>query len=159
VIRQIGAADWQRLRDARLRALEDAPHAYSSTLAGEQAFADEVWQERATPDETRAAFAVERDGRFDAIVSGFVADDSGAVHLVGMWVAPELRGAGIGGRLVEAIVDWARATGARRVCLCVESGNTEARRLYETCGFGSTDPPPSLPYEPGPGADVLVLEL
>ena len=102
---------------------------------------------------------MERDGRFDAIVSGFVADDSGAVHLVGMWVAPELRRGGVGRRLVDAIVDWARANDARRVCLCVESGNVEARRLYESSGFGRTEPPPRLPYEPGPGADVLVLEL
>jgi len=159
VIRQVGSADWERLRDARLRALADAPYAYSSTLASKRAFADEVWQERATPRETGCAFAVERGGRFDAIVSGFVADDSGAVHLVGMWVAPELRRTGVGRLLVDAIVDWARARRARRVCLCVESGNAEARRLYERCGFGRTDPLPRLPYEPGPGADVLVLEL
>ena len=159
MIRQVSAADWERLRDARLRALAEAPYAFSATLARERAFSDEVWQERATPRETGCAFAVERDGRFDAIVSGFVADDAGAVHLVGMWVAPELRRCGVGRRLVDAIADWARARGARCVCLCVESGNAEARSLYERCGFRRTDPPPRLPYEPGPGADVLVLEL
>jgi len=159
VIHPVGAADWERLRDARLRALADAPHAFASTLESERAFADEVWQQRATPREASCAFAVEKDGRFDAIVSGFIADDPDAVHLVAMWVAPELRRSGVGRRLVDAIVDWARMCGARRVCLCVESGNVDARRLYERCGFRRAHPPPRLPYEPGPGADVLVLEL
>ena len=76
-----------------------------------------------------------------------------------MWVAPELRGSGVGRRLVEAIVDWALARGAARVCLCVESGNAEARRLYERCGLGRTEPAPKSPYECGPAADVVVREL
>ena len=159
MIRQVRAEDWERLRDARLRALTEAPYAFASTLASEQAFEDGVWRERAMPSETSASFAEDRDGRFDAIVSCFVAEDPMTAHLVGMWVAPERRGCGLGSRLVDGIVEWARAHGAERVCLCVEAGNDTALTLYERCGFGRTNPPPTLPYEAGPGADVLVLEL
>ena len=159
MIRQVRAHDWQRLRDARLRALTEAPYAFASNLASEQAFEDGVWQRRATPSETSASFAEDRQGRFDAIVSCFVADDPTTVHLVAMWVAPERRGRGLGSRLVNAIVEWARAHDAERVCLCVEAGNASALTLYERCGFRRTNPAPKLPYQPGAGADVLVLEL
>ena len=141
MIRQVQAEDWERLRDARLRALADAPCAFSSTLSREQAFEDRVWQERATPRGSGASFAAEQDGRFGAIASCFVAEDPTAVHLVGMWVAPEPRRGGVGLRLVDTTVNWARPRGAKR------------------CGFGRTDPTPTLPYEPGAGADVLVLQL
>lgn len=159
MIRQVQAEDWKRLRDARLRALADAPYAFASTLARERAFGDDVWRERATPRESGASFALEDNGQFAGIASCFVADNPATVHLVGMWVAPELRGGGAGRTLVEAIVEWARENGADRVCLCVEAGNAAALRLYERCGFSRADPRPKLPYEPGPGADVLVLEL
>ena len=159
MIRQVRTEDWKRLRDARLRALADAPYAFASRLVEEQAFANEVWQERATPSASRASFAVERDDHFDAIVSCFVADDPGTVHLVGMWVAPQQRGRGLGHGLVDAIVDWARQHGAERICLSVEARNDEASRLYTRCGFVRAEPATKLPYEPGPGADVLVFEL
>ena len=57
------------------------------------------------PREASCAFAVEKDGRFDAIVSGFIADDPDAVHLVAMWVAPELRRSGVSAHDPLNIVD------------------------------------------------------
>jgi hypothetical protein len=47
--RQAQAADWQALRQLRLRALADAPDAFASTLEAELAFPDEVWRQRRHP--------------------------------------------------------------------------------------------------------------
>ncbi len=159
MIRQVHAEDWKRLRDARLRALAEAPYAFLSKLADERAFPEEVWRSRAAARDTSASFAVEQDDRFDGIVSCFFADAPGTAYLVAMWVSPKCRGAGLGRRLVEAVVDWARAHGAARVVLSVERGNAGAFRLYERCGFTPRDPPPALPYDPGAGCDVMVLDL
>lgn len=41
-VRQAQAADWEALRQLRLRALADAPDAFASTLEVEMAFPDEV---------------------------------------------------------------------------------------------------------------------
>ena len=69
------------------------------------------------------------DGRFDGLVSCFVADDPATVFLVAMWVAPELRGTGAARELVESRRShWAREHGAARVCLSVEGDNDRARR-------------------------------
>ena len=68
---------------------------------------------RATPSERQASFGFERDGRFDGLVSCFVADDPATVFLVAMWVAPELRGTGAARELVESVLQWARERAAR----------------------------------------------
>ena len=78
-------------------------------------------------------------------------DDAETVHLVGMWIAPDLRGSGVAPELVERIIEWSRSHGRVRVVLSVERGNARAARLYEKCGFVEPDTPPPLPYEPRPG--------
>jgi GNAT superfamily N-acetyltransferase len=159
VIAQIVEQDWSRLRDVRLRALAQDPAAFIETHANASAFPDERWRERATPGERQASFGFERDGRFDGLVSCFVADDPATVFLVAMWVAPELRGTGAARELVESVLQWGRRHGAARVCLSVEGDNPRAARLYEKCGFVETRDPPPLPYEPNPGSRFYVYEL
>jgi ribosomal protein S18 acetylase RimI-like enzyme len=159
VIAQIQEADWQRLRDVRLRALAQDPAAFLETHANASEFPDDRWRQRATPGDTQASFAFERKGRFDGLVSCFVAGDPDTVFLVAMWVAPELRGTGAARELVESVLEWARRRRAARVCLSVEGDNPRAARLYEKCGFVETFEPPELPYEPNPGNRFYVYEL
>jgi len=159
VIAQIAEQDWPRLRDVRLRALAKDPAAFIETHANASAFPDERWRERATSGERQASFGFERDGRFDGLVSCFVADDSATVFLVAMWVAPELRGTAAARELVESVLQWGRTHGAERVCLSVEGDNPRAARLYEKCGFVETADPPPFPYEANPGSRFYVYDL
>jgi GNAT superfamily N-acetyltransferase len=53
-----------------------------------------------------------------------------------LWVAPEARGLGLGRRLVEAAIGWAR--GARYTAMALDtvpSAMPEANRLYRAMGF------------------------
>ena len=50
-------------------------------------------------------------------------------------VAPQAWGGGVAQALVAACEDYAVATGARRLVICVISDNTKAHRLYERLGF------------------------
>jgi ribosomal-protein-alanine N-acetyltransferase len=82
-----------------------------------------------------------------------VADE---VHLLNVAVGPESRGLGIGRRLVEAVIEEGRATGARVVYLEVRAGNVVARRLYRDLGFRALGIRRAY-Y--GPGQDAIVMEL
>lgn len=159
MITQIGENDWRRLRDVRLRALAADPAAFLETYENAAGRPDDRWRESARPTERRASFGYEGEGRFDGLVSCFVADDPATVFLVAMWVAPELRGTGAARELVEAVLRWAREARAARVCLSVEGDNPRAARLYEKCDFVEVSDPPPFPYEPTPGSRFYVYEL
>jgi ribosomal protein S18 acetylase RimI-like enzyme len=72
-------------------------------------------------------------------------------HLQELYVAPALRGRGIGRALLEATIAAARAAGASGIDLNTGETDTAARALYESMGFtnreGSPEGPSMLFYE------------
>lgn len=148
-----------RLRDARLRALVSDPEAFLVTIDEARKFPDDRWRERAVQTESNVTFVYERADAFDAMVGAFFRDDAASVHLVGMWVAPDLRGSGVARQLVERVVAWARSSGRSRVVLSVAGDNRRAARFYEKCGFDELIEPPALPYEPSPGSRFYAFTL
>lgn len=72
-------------------------------------------------------------------------------HLQELYVAPTLRGRGIGRALLEATLDAAREAGATGIDLNTGETDIAARGLYESLGFtnreGGPDGPSMLFYE------------
>ncbi len=72
-------------------------------------------------------------------------------HLQELYVAPALRGRGIGRALLEASMRASREAGATGIDLNTGATDTAARALYESAGFtnreGSPDGPAMLFYE------------
>lgn len=62
----------------------------------------------------------------------------GLCHVGAVFVSPEHWGAGIGGRLVDEILEEARTQGYTRAQLWTHSDNARAQRLYEHRGFRHT---------------------
>jgi ribosomal protein S18 acetylase RimI-like enzyme len=57
-------------------------------------------------------------------------------HMFGMYVPSKLRHAGVGKKLVLAVLEFARKRpGVKLVQLTVTQGNAPAQGLYERCGF------------------------
>ncbi|HEY2813830.1 MAG TPA: GNAT family N-acetyltransferase, partial [Acidimicrobiales bacterium] len=83
-----------------------------------------------SPDSTW--FVADVDGLIVGAV--FVRKERGLAH-VGMAIVDSHRGRGIGRRLLEAAIDWARATQCHKIVLEVWPHNARARRLYEAAGF------------------------
>jgi ribosomal protein S18 acetylase RimI-like enzyme len=72
-------------------------------------------------------------------------------YLEELYVAPALRGRGMGRALLEAAMDVAREAGADRIDLNTAETDATARALYESAGFtnreGGEDGPRMLYYE------------
>lgn len=88
------------------------------------------------------AEALERDDRLrmvadvDGTVVGMLgAEENAGIVSFGMAVAAAWRGRGVGSRLLEACLAWARERGAHKVTLQVWPHNSEAIGLYERYGF------------------------
>ncbi len=151
-VRRIRAHEGLALKEIRLAALLDAPTAFGSTHAAEAAQPDDHWESRAAlgaSGSQSATFFAVTDESVIGLVAGYRPDPEGStVELVSMWVAPSHRQAGAGRQLVDAVLDWARETGASRVELWVTRGNDQAQRLYESAGFVETGEQQPLPSDP-----------
>jgi GNAT superfamily N-acetyltransferase len=157
-IDHLGAGDGERLRAIRLRALRDAPDAFSTTLEEATARPPESWERQL---EQLATFVATASGRDVGLVRGTPHDrfrDAGC--LISMWVAPEARRQGIGSALVDAVVHWARARGLNRVLLEVVASNTPAIALYARKGFVPSVEVDTLPPPPSHDREIqLVMRL
>lgn len=91
--------------------------------------------------ELMGALGREGDGVFVADAAGRVVGQLGialrpyGVAELGMHVASEWRGRGVGRALLGAGVEWAREAGAHKVALQVWPHNEAALRLYRGFGF------------------------
>lgn len=144
LIRRIRFDEWREVRSLRLLALAEAPTAFGSTLAAEQAFSEDVWRERtlgASSGCDRATFIAEFEGVWIGAVTGLAnqfAGANGLPLLVAMFVVASERGRGVGKKLVDNVSSWVRDCGANQLALLVTSDNASAIALYERCGFRFT---------------------
>lgn len=132
------AAHWRMWRALRLRALEQAPEAFVSTLEGtlarDEADGEDYWRGYfRRPGPTLVA---ELDGVPVGMARLVHEDDAPFADIFSVWVAPEARGQGVGRTLVTGCLEWSdEHRPGIPVRLAVVEANPAARRLYERCGF------------------------
>ncbi|HEY1308560.1 MAG TPA: GNAT family N-acetyltransferase [Vicinamibacterales bacterium] len=121
-----------RLRAIRLRALLDAPDAFGATYEDAAARCLDGWtsQLRELP-----TFVAVSDGHDVGMVRFAPGGRADTAWLISMWVAPEVRRMGVGGALVDAVIEHARGAGVVRLLLDVADHNEAAVALYERKGF------------------------
>ena len=145
--------EWPQWRELRLRALAEAPYAFSSRLEDWQDADEARWRQRLSLPGSYNCVA-RLDGRHVGMASGVPAEERGTAELISMWVAPDARGRGVGDALVTAVVRWARERGVWELRLDVVAGNTSAIALYARHGFVDHGPA----REVGERAMIKVLE-
>ena len=157
-VRRLRAGEGARLRELRLRSIQDAPQAFGATYEESVALPLEEWERRAARHHLAAVsvlFVAEDGEHWRGLAGGTFPEGSAIPTLFGMWVSPEVRRSGLGARLVEAVCGWAAEVGVPAIRLEVVDTNSAARDLYRRAGFLETGEVTPLPRQP----DVLEVEM
>jgi RimJ/RimL family protein N-acetyltransferase len=141
-VRALVQSDAPAYRALRLRGLADHPDAFTSE-AEEEASRPLAWIER--------RIGPKKDAPHDVVLGAFAGDALVGVvgmdvdmrrklrhraHVFGMYVPVEWRGRGVAARLLDALIERARAVpGVERMTLTVTLGNEAAIALYGRAGF------------------------
>ncbi|MFE8971814.1 GNAT family N-acetyltransferase [Streptomyces cyaneofuscatus] len=170
VMRSVRAEEWPLARQLRLDALQDsaAPVAFLDSYEAAVARPDAFWQDRtaaaAEGRDVRQFVAESPEGEWVGTVTVLIERPEDDVrfgepaevnqgHLVGVFVRPEVRGAGVTDALFRVAVDWAWSLSAprlERVRLYVHESNPRAAAFYRRFGFVPSGQRMPVPGQ-GPG--------
>lgn len=145
-VRRLAPADAAAFQRARLRALDDHPTSFASSVPQERDHSLEFVASRLDPASENATFGV-FDGDQIVGTAGIARESWPKLHhrceIWGVWVAPSHRGKGLARQLMQACIDHAwQLDGVRCVVLGVNVKNASAITLYRSMGFEiiGTDP-------------------
>ncbi len=158
--------EWPILKQVRLRALADAPEAFSTTLAQAQDYTDTDWQERARrfahppPAAARIAYLSNTPCGMMTCYPASPQTPLAApiAELTAVWVDPAARGQGAGEALAASIVTWAVTQNIRTLQAWVMEDNPRALAFYKKVGFAETSQRLLEPTDP-PRYALLLTRL
>lgn len=133
-VKRLGEDDWRQLRDIRLRSLTE-DHPVLASLEREQGFKESHWRMRLRGSPWFVATHHRRTVGLMSVITepGAPSDER---HVVGLWVVPEMRGAGVGEALLAVAAREALAEGASRLTSWVLDGDEPVEHVLAAAGFG-----------------------
>ena len=93
----------------------------------------------ALPADDELLFVAERDDTVVGFAHGVVDGTGGAGHVLRLYVHPDARGRGVGGRLLERVRGELFDRGVERVHAMVLSDNEPGNEFYRSFGFERVD--------------------
>lgn len=148
----VAPADWRELRSVRLRALADAPKAFTSEHSQEADWLEQDW--RSAIQQGQWVVARSAQGAIGVARSSQDPESPERRYIEAVWIAPEFRRLGIGRRLMRWLIERERKSGVREILLWVMDSNASARGFYFRTGFRSTGR-----IQPVPGQENRTEEL
>jgi len=148
------------VREVRLRSLREDPTPLGASLEREERFRPKHWQMRLRSSPTWVVLGDEADVPL-GIVS-MISEPASPVddrHLIGIWVAPEIRRSGTGWALLDVVRKAATEEGARTLSVWVRDGNLPAINLFVRTGFVRTGERQQSPRDEDRVEERYVLDL
>ena len=144
----LDADDWARLRDIRLKALIDSPHAFGGTFEKESLFDEQQWRS----DFAKQTHIVASVNGVDAAmmyVENLEGDFGAKCWIGGCWSDPDFRGTGLMRAMFEFLDKHAESRDWSVQGLGVWTDNTAAIAAYEKLGFVEMGGPQASTRQPG----------
>lgn len=144
-IKRLFEDEWEQYKNTRLHALSDSPEAFGSTFEVENSFTPKKWKQRLARMDCITLVALSKEEVGHGLIVGAPYD--GQAGIFSMWVDPNYRGQGLGTKLIQNVVDWAKENKKEQILLDVGDENIPAIKLYYRNGFepngivGSLPPP------------------
>jgi ribosomal protein S18 acetylase RimI-like enzyme len=142
-LQMLSPVDWRVLKEVRLRALQDSPHAFMSCYDTEILLSDLEWRRMFDA----STWIVAREANAVVALARSVGDPMRpwTRHVESIWVAPTHRRRGVFRGLLYALAEVERERGITDLLLWVMEDNHDAQRAYETVGFEPTGESQFLP--------------
>jgi GNAT superfamily N-acetyltransferase len=156
-VERLDPSSWERLRAVRLRALDDEPDAFGSSMAAERDNDEGAW--RRLIGLGPWWLAVDGDDDVGLVAGGKRDGDPTTRWVYSMWVDDAWRGQGVATGLLGAVARWALEEGVTRLGLDVTDRVPRARRFYVEHGFVATGVVEPLGREPTIQLEEMVLDL
>lgn len=137
LVRMLGPADATLYRSLRLRALREHPDAFTSSYEQDREQPLEAAARRLAAHPLWGAYHHAELYGFVGLERELRPKNRHKATVMGMYVAPEVGGQGVGRALLDALIAHARQNGLESLVLTVTDGNERATRLYEAAGFRS----------------------
>ena len=138
LIRRLVPEDAPVYRALRLRGFQEHAEAFTSSFEEESLRPLSYSEQRLAVDSAACFWGAFVDGQLAGLVGldreTRIKNRHKAV-VIGMVVAPEFAGLGLGRKLLDVLVQHARSVGLELLVLTVTAGNTRAQQLYERAGF------------------------
>ena len=145
---ELHADEWARLRDIRLKALIDSPHAFGGTYENERLFDEDSWR----LEFAKQAFVIASVDGIDAgmmYVENLVGDFGATCWIGGCWSDPDFRGVGLMRAMFEFLDKQAASRDWLIQGLGVWTDNDLAISAYEKLGFVEVGGPQPSSRQPG----------
>lgn len=151
--RRIRPGEVQLFKSLRLRALQDAPYAFSSTYEAALQRTDQSWQEQAEQTARGADratfFAFMGDEAIGMAALYRLEEQEQVGELLQVWVAPGQRGGQTAKCLIDGVFAWASANHFWKIVAVVHRENHRAIQFYLRYGLTPLEvlDPPALDLE------------
>ena len=157
-IKRLARDEWLWLRDIRLSALRESPHAFLSAYDQEKGYGEDQWRAEFLRGEWNIGMLRGRPVSLLGVTSEPGAPDHER-YLEYLWVAPECRHSGLAREMLTIVINRLQASGVRTILLWVLDGNEAATHVYKGIGFVSTNHRQPLPEDPGRSEEQMRLDL